>query len=357
MPKRRKNRFEKRLENLAVSTIIKIAHIDQLKGQWISGVRLSPQFLGRLKKTTLITSTGASTRIEGAKLSDGMIEKLIDGIKISSFKERDGQEVKGYYELLKIVHEKWKHIVFSENSIKHFHKELLKYVEKDIRHRGEYKNLPNSVVATNENGQVIGTIFATTQPYLTPKEMQELTDWTKENINKKTIHPLLIIGNWIVEFLKIHPFQDGNGRLSRIITNLLLLQHGYEYVQYVSNEKIIEERKKDYYLSLRSSQKTMNTKNETIEIWLNFFLDLILEQSKKAIELLNQENIETLLSPHQRKIWNCFLEKKELSAGELSRKTSIARPTINQGILKLLHLKKIIRIGEGRATRYRRAEN
>ena len=133
------NQFNKRLQKLPASIWRKIAQIDELKGQWIAGAKLSPQVLGRLKKSVLITSTGASTRIEGARLSDEDVEKLMRGISMQKFRDRDKQEVKGYYELLQNVFDSWKSVRFSENTIKHFHKELLKYVEKDKRHRGEYK--------------------------------------------------------------------------------------------------------------------------------------------------------------------------------------------------------------------------
>ena len=137
--------FDKRLERLPSIIIQKIAKIDELKGQWIGGVKLSPQVLGRLKKSVLVTSTGASTRIEGAKLSDADIEKLLRGISIQRFSDRDKQEVKGYYDLLSNVFDSWKRLRFSENLIKHFHKELLKYVGKDKLHRGEYKKRENKL--------------------------------------------------------------------------------------------------------------------------------------------------------------------------------------------------------------------
>jgi Fic family protein len=119
----------------------------------------------------LITSTGASTRIEGAKLSDEDIEKLMRGISIQKFSDRDRQEVKGYYELLQNVFDSWKTLKFSESAIKHFHKEMLKYVEKDARHRGEYKKQGNKVQMIDEAGKSIGVIFDNTPAYLTPKEM------------------------------------------------------------------------------------------------------------------------------------------------------------------------------------------
>lgn len=190
--------FIKRLQNLPAEILTNIARIDELKGQWIAGAKLSPQVLGRLKRSVLITSTGASTRIEGARLSDEDVEKFMHGISVQKFKDRDKQEVKGYYELLQNVFDSWKSIKFSENTIKHFHKELLKYVEKDELHRGEYKKKENKVEMINAAGERIGVIFDTTPAYLTPKEMQELVEATQSTFKEGKLHPLLIIGNFLV---------------------------------------------------------------------------------------------------------------------------------------------------------------
>ena len=349
-----KNRFDQRLENIPSSLWSKIAHIEQLKGQWIAGAQLSPHVLGRLKKSVLVTSTGASTRIEGARLSDEDIEKMMRGIAMQKFTDRDKQEVKGYYELLQNVFNSWKTIGFSENSIKHLHQELLKYVEKDESHRGEYKKRENKVHMIDEAGKSVGVLFDTTSAYLTPKEMQELVEWTQSSFKEKKHHVLLVAGNFLVEFLNIHPFQDGNGRLSRIVTNLLLLKTGYLYMPYISHEKLIEDNKADYYLALRNSQKTFKKDTETIIPWLDFFLSVLLKQSEMAVELLSKENIEKILSVKQLAVWQYLQNVDEASPGEISKKTKVARPTINQAVDKLLRLKKIERIGLGRGTRYRK---
>jgi len=349
-----KHRLDLRLAMLPSNILSQVAKIDECKGQWIAGARLSPQVLGRLKRSTLITSTGASTRIEGAKLSDADIEKLMRGINIQIFADRDKQEVKGYFELLENVFDAWKSMSFSESSMKHFHQELLKYVDKDKTHRGDYKKQENQVQMINEAGESVGVLFDTTQAYLTPKEMQELTEWTQKALTEKKYHPLLIIANFLVEFLQIHPFQDGNGRLSRVLTNLLLLKEGYLYMPYVSHEKLVEDNKPDYYIALRKSQKTFRTEHEDIVPWLNFFLSILLTQAKMAVELLSKENIEKLLSPKQLIVWEYIQKIGEVSPGEIATVTGVARPTINQALNKLLQLKKVERIGLGRTTRYKK---
>lgn len=346
--------YNQRINNIPQNIWFLINQIDELKGQWIGGVKLNPQALGRLKRWTLITSSGSSTRIEGAKMSDEEVESFIRGLKTQKFSDWDKQEVKGYYELLENTFNSWQHIPFTESTIKHFHKELLKYSEKDKGHLGEYKKGENKVEMFDASGKSLGIIFDTTPAYLTSKQMQELVDWAKEALAIKSIHPLLIIGNFLVEFLVIHPFQDGNGRLSRVLNNLLMLKTGYAYISYVSYEKLVEDKKADYYVALRRSQKNLKNDKSDITDWLEFFLNICLEQGKMAIDLLSKENIEKLLSPKQLAVWQYLEKASEAAPLEIAKATKVPRPTVSQALEVLLRLKKIERIGQGRATRYRR---
>src|SRR3989338_8205901 len=338
--------YNKRIQNIPQNLWQIINQIDELKGRWVGGATLNPQILGRLKRSVLVTSTGASTRIEGAKLSDEDIEKLMRGISIQKFADRDKQEVKGYYELLQNIFDSWKHIRFSESTIKHFHKDRL--------HLGEYKKTENKVQMIDAEGKSIGILFDTTPAYLTPKEMQELVEATQNALKESKFPPLLIAGNFLVEFLRIHPFQDGNGRISRILTNLLLLHAGYQYMPYVSHEKLVEDNKADYYMALRKSQKTFGTPNPNIVPWLDFFLSVVYKQSKLAVELLSKENIEKLLSPKQIAVWEYLQTVDEASPKDISQNAKVALPTVAQALGKLIQLKKVERIGLGRSTRYRK---
>jgi Fic family protein len=348
------DKFSRRFQNIDSRISEKISEIDKIKSHWSAGIRLDPQILAGLKKSVLITSTGASTRIEGAKLSDEDIERMMRGISIQKFSNRDGQEVKGYHELLSNVFENWQSIPFSESTIKFFHRELLKYTEKDELHRGDYKHKENKVAMISPVGGDMRILFDTTSPYLVAKEMQELVEWTQEALINKKLHPLLIIGNFVVEFLKIHPFEDGNGRLSRVLTNLLLLQNGYSYMPYVSHEKLIEDNKPEYYVALRQSQKTFGTKDENLVPWLNFFLMILLDQSKRAAVLISKEEIDKLLSRQQQIVWKHLESVHEATPLEISKATGVPRPTVSQAITKLLKLKRVERVGVGRATRYRK---
>ena len=347
------HRLDQRLTTIPSSIWADVARVDELKGNWVAGSQLHPQVLGRLKRSVLVTSTGASTRIEGANLSDDDIEKLMRGISIEKFTDRDVAEVKGYYELLLNIFNSWQDLSLSESAIKHFHKELLKYVGKDALHRGEYKRMDNKVHMIDAAGNSIGMLFDTTPTYLTPSAMCDLVEWTQRALKEKTYHPIIIVGNFLVEFLQIHPFQDGNGRLSRILTNLLLLKQGYLYMPYISHEKLVEDNKPDYYLALRNSQKTFNQGNETITPWLEFFVRILLKQSQLAIDLLSAENMEKTLSKKQLLVWEYLQKIREASPLELSLHTGVARPTINQIMEKLMSLNRVERLGQGRSTRYR----
>ncbi len=344
----------KKISKVSPKVLSLISQIDELKGQWIGGAQLNPQVLGRLKRSVLITSAGASTRIEGARLSDENVEKLMRGLSVQKFSDRDKQEVKGYYELLENVFNSWRSIQFNESFIKHLHNELLKYVPKDERHRGDYKKGENRVEMFDDTGKSIGVIFETTPAYLTPKQMQELIDWARSALAEKEFHPLLVIGSFLVEFLAIHPFRDGNGRLSRILTNFLMLKGGYAYMPYVSHEKIVENTKSAYYLALRKSQATLMSSKSNISPWLEYFFTALLTQAHEAIQLFSSADIEKLLSPKQLAVWGYMKDATEVTPKEIVESTGVPRPTVSQAIDVLLRLKKIERIGQGRTTRYRK---
>jgi Fic family protein len=348
-----KYKFNKRIDNISEDIQEKISNIDLLKSKWISGSELDRQVLEGLKKSVLITSTGASTRIEGSSLSDEDVERLMRGLSLQTFKDRDKQEVRGYFELLDNIFSSYTTIPFSESTIKFFHKEILKYTDKDEQHRGEYKKTENKVAMVSPTGEPVEILFDTTDAWKTPKEMQELVEWTQQSFLEKEIHPLYIIGNFIVEFLHIHPFEDGNGRLSRILTNLLLLQHGYKYIPYVSHEKVVEENKINYYLALRNSQKTFRSGKEDLSFWMNFFCDVLQTQAEQSLYLISKTEVTKLLSPQQQKVWGYVLtQDNEFTPRELEEVTKIPRPTINQVLEKLLKNKWVEKRGLGRGTRY-----
>ncbi|MBI5449330.1 Fic family protein [Candidatus Gottesmanbacteria bacterium] len=345
-------KFDHRIKNPDPHIVAILAEIDGIRGEFKSGLRMSPQAITNLKKSTLITSAGASTRIEGAKLTDEEVEKVMRGLAVSKFADRDTQEVQGYLETLQNVFDSFQTLPLRESVITSLHNQLLKYSTKDDTHRGGYKKKENTVGVLGADGKVAKIMFETTPAFLTGKEMQELVEWTNDALEKNRFHQLLIIANFIVEFLKIHPFEDGNGRLSRVLTNLLLLNSGYTFIQYVSHEQIIERRKDEYYIALRKSQETFKTDHDTISPWLNFFLSVVREQATKALSYLQEEKIEDTLSPKQYEVWKYLSEVGEASPGEIIKATGIVRGTVKQALDRLIELGKVKRVGLRRGTRY-----
>lgn len=345
-------KFDHRIKNPDPLIVALLGEIDSIRGEFKSGLRMMPQAIINLRQSVLITSAGASTRIEGARLTDEEVGKVMRGLSVSKFAERDTQEVQGYLETLQNVFDSYQTLPLREGIITSLHNQLLKYSVKDDLHRGGYKKKENIVGVLGPDGEVAQIIFETTKAYLAPKEMQELVDWTFEALEKNRFHHLLIIANFIIEFLKIHPFEDGNGRLSRVLTNLLLLRSGYSFAQYVSHEQIIERRKDEYYLALRRSQETFKTDHDNIAPWLNFFLSVIKEQATKALAYLEEEEIEDILSPKQYEVWKHISTVNESAPGEIVKATGIALGTVRQALNRLVELGKVKRVGRGRGTRY-----
>ncbi len=345
-------KFDHRIKHPEPHIVALLAEIDGIRGEFKSGLRMTPQAITNLRKSTLITSAGASTRIEGAKLNDEEVEKVMQGLAVSKFADRDSQEVQGYLETLQNVFDSFQTLPLRESVITSLHNQLLKYSNKDDTHRGGYKKKENTVGVLGPDGRVARIMFETTPAYLTAKEMQELVEWTVDAFDKNRFHPLLIIANFIVEFLKIHPFEDGNGRLSRVLTNLLLLRSGYQFVQYVSHEQIVERRKDEYYIALRKSQETFKTDHDTISPWLNFFLSVVKEQATKALSYLEEEKVEDTLSPKQFEVWKYLSSVGEAAPGDIAKATGIVPVTVSQALDRLIEIGKVKRIGRGRGTRY-----
>ena len=330
-----------------------ISYIDGFKGKWNIVENKENRYLKELRKIATIESIGSSTRIEGATLTDKEVEELLDNIEITKLKSLDEQEVIGYYEVLELVYDNYSDIHLSESYIKQLHQMLLKYSNKDERHRGTYKFLSNKVVATYPTGEQ-RTIFATTEPALVAGEMQELIEWTNEQWEQKNIHQLIVIGSFIYDFLSIHPFQEGNGRLSRLLTTLCLLQRDYAFIQYISFENHIEQQKKVYYEALMNGQKNRGTENERIELWLIFFL----ESLKTLTEKLEQKydvfkSKGGYVNDRQKLINNFIIENQPIKVSDLSRQfPEIGLSTLKKDLQYLRDEQVLTMIGKGKGTVY-----
>lgn len=330
-----------------------IAEIDEFKGIWRHIDKLSPDRLFILKKIATIESIGSSTRIEGSKLSDQQVEALLSRVNSHSFQSRDEQEVGGYALVCEEIFKNYTQFPLTENFIKQLHIWLLQYSDKDERHRGEYKKIPIRIEAFDFQGKSVGTIFETVSPLETPIKMEELVQWTRRALENKALHPLLVIALFIVIFLAIHPFQDGNGRLSRLLTTMLMMQAGYLYVPFSSLESIIEANKESYYLALQKTQKGWLTDRPDWTPWLLFFLRCLQRQKNHLEVKISKEKIlEEELPPLSRNIIELLQAHGKLGIHDIQVLTQANRNTIKKTLASLVHSQRISLHGKGRGSWY-----
>ena len=330
-----------------------VAGIDEFKGAWRALGALAPDRLSALLRVATVESIGSSTRIEGSKLSDREVERLLSNLQIQRFSTRDEQEVAGYAKVMEMVFTSWQDIALTENHIKQLHRDLLVHSKKDAWHRGSYKTSTNSVVAFDVSGKQLVVVFETAKPFDTPRLMTELVTWFVEERGSGRVHPLLLIGLWVVVFLEIHPFQDGNGRLSRVLTTLLLLQAGYAYVPYSSLESVVEQSKEGYYLALRQTQGTIRSKASNWQPWLLFFLRSLAEQVRRLNRKIEREKLVLAALPGlSLQIVEFAREHGRVTMADAIRLTGSSRNTLKQHFRTLVERGHLEQRGGGRGAWY-----
>jgi len=324
-----------------------ISTIDRFDSQWTAIERREGQSLKHLKSIATVRSVGASNRIEGNRMTNEEIDVLLKNIDITKLTDRDSQEVIGYFDVLDLISESYENITVTENNIKTLHNSLMKYSTKDEWHKGDYKRHSNAVEATFVDG-TRQTIFQTTEAgFATENAIKQLIDW----YNSETeVHTLIKCAAFVYDFLSIHPFQDGNGRLSRLLSTLLLLKNGYKWIQYVSFEHEIESRKSEYYQALRACQ--VQRPNEDITVWINFFLNALRNIQTQLMKKLEQSGAETQLSPREKAILTIIQNYSGIKSGEIAEKLAIPNPTVKRILLGLQSKGMIDRQGNGKATVY-----
>jgi Fic family protein len=315
--------FHPTLDRRGNSELVRlIGELDHFRGTWRRMQEIRAERLVQLRQVTTIESTASSTRIEGVELTDAEVARVLDGIRSDSFRSRDEEEVRGYAELLTLIYEAHGEIPLTENHVKQLHRVLLGHSGKDERHRGEYKKLPNDVV--RKRGEVVEeVVFKTATPFDTPRMMSELIEITNAAFAERTLHPLVVIARFIVDLLAIHPFQDGNGRLARAITTLLLLRTGYDYVPYASLERVIEDNKPQYYVALRESQLAMRDSAADFGAWLFFFLRALKAQQESLASKLQVEKAMLDLSAIQQKIADLIAARVRMTGPEIARELGL----------------------------------
>ena len=330
-----------------------VAEIDEFKGAWRALGTLAPERLSALRRVATIESVGSSTRIEGSKLTDAEVKRLLSNLEIKSFESRDEQEVAGYAQVMEMIFTHFDAIDLTENHIMQLHRDLLSFSDKDERHRGAYKTLANHVRAFDADGKEIGVVFETATPFDTPHRMKELIEWTYKALNEQSLHPLLVIATFIVVFLEIHPFQDGNGRLSRVLTTLLLMRSGYAYVPYSSMESVIENSKEGYYLALRQTQKTIRGDAPDWQPWITYFLRALQQQKRRLEKKIERERLVLGTLPElSLQIVDAVKERGRVTIGEIVNLTGANRNTVKKHLATLTQAKHLTQHGTGKGTWY-----
>lgn len=330
-----------------------LSEIDEFKGAWRALGTIAPQRLSALRRVATIESIGSSTRIEGSTLDDRAVDELLARIEIRKFETRDEQEVAGYAEVMETVFSAFEDIAMSDNHIRQLHRDLLRYSAKDARHRGEFKTLSTDVGAFDADGNMIGIVFETASPFDTPRRMAELLRWLHDARELRRLHPLITIAIFVVTFLEIHPFQDGNGRLSRVLTTLLLLQAGYMYVPYGSLETVIEQSKEAYYLALRQTQTTIRSDAPNWQPWLMFFLRALQQQKRRLAAKVEREKYELAsLSELSVNILDYVRAHGRVTSRDMVRELGASPNTVKVTFGRLVQQGLLLRQGGGRSTWY-----
>ncbi|GEL78650.1 Fic family protein [Tenuibacillus multivorans] len=260
---------------LPMETVNLISKINEYKGKQDLYIQQAPQILKSLKDVAVIQSTKASNAIEGIFITDKRLKGLMKLKTIPS--DRSEGEIAGYRDVLNLVHASHQAIPVNTNVILQLHKELHNYIPAE---GGKWKHADNVITEKLPNGQKV-IRFQPVSAYETPDAMDSLCNELNERVSKEDVEPLILISVFILDFLSVHPFNDGNGRMARILTLLLLYKHQFEVGRYISLEKVIEDTKEGYYETLRQSSQGWHEGKNDIFPWVNYILSTIVAAYKE----------------------------------------------------------------------------
>lgn len=339
--------------NEKVQTILKnnivnlVSMIHEYKGKQTLYIEANPDILTSLLKIAKIQSTEYSNKIEGIRTTDKRINELIND-KVRP-KNRNEEEIAGYRDVLELIHENYENMDITPNVILQMHKYLYKYSPKKIG--GKFKSLENTIEEIDENGNR-KIRFQPVSAFETPRAIEELCKSYNYEIQKGDIDPLILMPIFVLDFLSIHPFNDGNGRMSRLLTLLLLYKSGYIVGKYISIEKIVENTKETYYDTLKQSSIKWHENENNYEFFLEYYLGIILSAYKdfsNRVEYITnkkltvKERTESIVRNHLGKI-----TKQEIA----NMCPDISKGSVERALRELLNEKKILKITGGRYTKY-----
>ena len=324
-----------------------ISAIQELKGEQNLYVKIEEDTLNQLIEVAKIQSTEASNKIEGIFTSNERLKKLLSNK--TTPRSRDEQEIAGYRDVLSSIHENYEYIPIKPSIMLQLHRDLYKFSGKSIG--GSYKNSDNVIAEEDEAGNKF-IRFAPIPAWETPEAMEKLCLAYDEVLNKTDANALLIIPMFILDFLCIHPFNDGNGRMSRLLTLLLLYRSGYMVGKYISIEKLIESSKETYYEALQSSSQGWHEEENDYSHFVKYMLGVILSAYREFSERAKVLTTKNLSKPEQiREIIMDSLGK--ITKTEIMKKCpDISQVTIQRTLNDLIKSGDIIKIGGGRYTSY-----
>ena len=318
--------------------------IHEYKGKQSIYVQQRPSEMERLIEIAKVQSTEASNSIEGIRTTETRLRQLMS--EKTSPRNRDEKEIAGYRDTLNIVHENFEYIPLTPNYILQLHKILLSHTDSGFG--GSFKNVQNYISATDAEGRRF-TLFTPLAPYETPEAVQEICDEYNRAIGEGEVDPLLIIPVFIHDFLCIHPFLDGNGRMSRLLTTLLLYRAGYEIGKYISLEAKIAKNKDAYYATLEDAQIGWHEQQDDPTAFVKYLLGTIIAAYRDfddRLQIISPTSLDTVKNAIENKLGK--FTKRDI----LEFCPSLSASTVERHLKKLTAEGHISKHGAGKSTFY-----
>lgn len=325
-----------------------VAQIHEYKGRQELYLKQQPTQLERLVEIAIVQSTEASNEIEGIRTTNTRLKQLC--LDKTAPKNRDEKEIIGYRDVLNTIHENYEYIPIRSNYILQLHRDLYKYSEKSIG--GNFKNTQNYISSTDIDGKSF-VLFTPLAPYETPEAIEKICESFNRIIDTQEVDPLILIPTFIHDFLCIHPFNDGNGRMSRLLTTLLLYRSNYLIGKYISLESKIAKNKVLYYNALSECQNGWHDGIEDPSPFIKYLLQTILaayREFEERIDIVGEKlsSYDIVKSAVMNKIGK--FSKSDM----LELCPTIGKASVENALKKLVKEGVLIRHGNGRSTFYTR---
>ena len=331
-----------------------VSKIHEYKGKQEAFLRRKPLELNRLIEIAKIQSSEASNRIEGIVTTNSRLNQLM--ADKTPPQNRDEEEILGYRDVWNLVRENFEAIPIRNSYIFQIHRDLLKYT--NYSYVGRFKTTPNEIDMILDNGEKI-VLFKPLEPYETPEAVRSICESYQSALDKEATDELILIPSFILDFLCIHPFNDGNGRMSRLLTLLLLYRSGYYVGQYVSIEKAIADTKESYYQTLRRSDAGWHDGQNDPTPFIKYMLGIVLacyREFENRVELVHESGAKNtsydVVKRHVAQRIGKFSKQEVLTA-----LPALGSSSVESALKKLVDDGTLVRIGAGRTTLYARTED